>query len=190
MVFKSDKQRKKVMAELSKNQPRADTRPTFIGRLKAGQRTVSERLRKRFRPTAQEQIQERGARLAREGESLRQERIRTRQLELEARVEAQREDVLAREREARKRLSDIDRARRDRSVTGRAVARGKQLARTGLQKLKEAEARQPKPRARPRARARAEPAQEEGGFFGIDSEPTPRRGRGRRQTGNGGFFQV
>ncbi len=148
-----DKQRRAMFAKM-KNQPRAETRPSVVGRIRG-------RLRKRFRPTADELAVQRGARLEREAESLAQERRRVRQLELESRVESEREAVRQRETEARRKLSEIDRARRERTIAGRLVTRGRQLARTGAERLA-----QPAPRPRSRKR-RARPEPEDTGFFGI-----------------------
>lgn len=160
MVFKSDKQRKKVMATLSKNQPKSNIRPTILGRLRTGERAVQERLRKRFKPTSQELARQRGARLQREAESLKLERQRARQLELEANVEAERETIRTREREARRRLTEIDRARRERTATGRLVARGRELGAVGLRRLAQ-------PAKAPRKRKRPRKQPEPQGFFGI-----------------------
>ncbi len=152
MVFKTDKQRKAVMARLNQpNQPRTENQPTLIGRV-----------RRRLRPTPEELAQQRGARIQREAEQLRQQRSRVRQLELEAQVESERESVAQRERTARARLAEIDRARFQRTRTGRVTARARELGRTGLQRLQQAQ-RQPRRRKR---RARPEP---QVGFFGTQT---------------------
>ena len=157
MVFKSDKQRKAVMAKL-KGQTRSDVNPNII---KGSFKNIRERLRKRFKPTAEELAKERGARIKREAEALKLERRRAEQLKLEAKVETERESVRKEETEARVKLAEIDRARRDRTLAGRAVIKGKQLARIGLKKLAEAP-RQPKRRPKARKAQKEEP-----GFFGI-----------------------
>ncbi len=110
MVFRNDKQRKAVMAKLNSN-TRSNNQPTVLGRL-----------RKRFRPTAQEQAVQRGVRIQTEAEALRLERLRTQQLEAEARVESERQSVRARERQARTTLAEIDRERRSRTFGGRVIA--------------------------------------------------------------------
>ncbi len=152
MVFKSDKQRKAVMAKMNQpNQPRSPNQPTFLGRV-----------RRRFKPTPEELAQQRGARIQREAQQLQQQRQRTRQLELEARLETEREGVRQREQTARKRLSEIDKARFQRTFTGKAVTRGRELGRAGIQRLQQ-EAAKPK-----RRRRRAKPQREPAGPFGIE----------------------
>ena len=158
--FKSDRQRKKVMAELSKNQPRSQTRPTIIGRIRAGEKAVAKRIRKRFRPTTQELAEQRGARIKKEAEELKEAKRRTRQLELEAQVESEREFVRRREEKARQKLKEIDIARRERTFAGRVLKAERRIITRGVEAVKERISQ------RPRKRARRKP-KEETGFFGI-----------------------
>ena len=168
MVFSSDKQRKAVMAKL-KGRTRSNTNPNII---KGNFKAIRERLRKRFKPTAEELAEERGARIKREAEALKLEKRRAEQLELEAKVESEREDIRKKETEARKRLAEIDRARRERTLTGRAVVRGRELARIGLKKLAEPV---PAPRRRKRKITSKVSSKNDGGtaFFGIGDTDAP-----------------
>ena len=147
MVFKSDRQRKAVMAKLNEK-ARSPTSPTILGRL-----------RKRFRPTSEELAEQRGARIKREGEALKQERITAEQLELESKLETEREKLRGRQEEARARLSEIDATRRGKTLTGRALKKGVELGKIGFEKFTK-----PAP-ARKRTKRRKAP--EETGFFGI-----------------------
>lgn len=146
--FKSDRQRKAVMAKLNQGTTRAETRPSIIGRL-----------RKKFRPTSEELAKQRGARIKKEAEALERERLTTQQLEAEARLEIERESVASRQREARQRLKDIDVARRERRLAP---------LRAGVARLKEAGVAVAKATApKPQRRRKARPKKEEPGFFGI-----------------------
>jgi len=159
MVFNSDKQRKAVMAKL-KGTTRSDVNPTIV---KGNPDGIKERLRKRFRPTAQELAEQRGTRLQKEAQQLSLQRQRTRQLELEARLETERESVRKREQTARATLADIDKARFQRTVAGRVVARGRELGRAGIKKLTA-----PAPRRKIRAKPKRVKPEKETGAFGIE----------------------
>ena len=126
--FKSDKQRKKVMAELSKGNLKSATRPTFIGKIKAKEKIIAEKLRKKFRPTEEESRQQRGERIAREAKALKEEKLRSQQLITESEVEAEREAVREKELKARKKLKEIDKERASRTITGKTYAKAKSEA--------------------------------------------------------------
>jgi len=167
MPFHTDKQRKAVMAKLKGNSTRSDTKPTIIGRL-----------RKKFRPTAEEQVQARGARIKKEGEELEEEKRTARQLQLEAKVETERERVGAEIREARGKLRKIDVERRERKLA--PLRKVESRIKGGFIQLKKASA---KARARERARPRPReaPAREETGFFGINGSNGTSRKRSKKQ---------
>ncbi len=153
MVIKNDKQRKAMFARMNQNQPRAQTRPTII-----------QRIRRRVKPTPEELRAERGRRLSREAEELRRARIRTQQLELEANLERERERVREREERARLELKRIDTARREKTFAGRVLRVERAVVRRGVEAGRRAiQAR----RAKPRKRRRRVAPREEVGFFGI-----------------------
>lgn len=147
MVFDSDKQRKAFFAKRNRGNPRTDTKPTIIGRL-----------RKRFKPTPEELAKQRGARIKKEAEALKEEKRTTRQLELELKVEAEREKVRVREEEARARLKKIDIARREKTLAGRVLKAERKIVARGIKAVK-------KGIATPKRRKRKVP--EQTGFFGI-----------------------
>tara|TARA_Y100000310_G_scaffold39183_1_gene36763 strand:- start:5035 stop:5484 length:450 start_codon:yes stop_codon:yes gene_type:complete len=149
MPFHTDKQRKAVMAKLSRGKSRSDTSPTVIGRL-----------RKRFRPTPKELRKQRGLRIKKEAEELRKQRLRTQQLELEAKVEAERESLKAREERARARLKQIDKTRREATFAGKIMRAEKKLITRGVKAVLT-------PRPRPKRRRKAPAPAPEQEFFRI-----------------------
>lgn len=161
MVFSSDKQRKAVMAKLSKGKARSNVSPTMNQPMPP---SIRERLRRKFRPTVEELRKQRGERIKKEAEALKEERARLRQLELEAGVETEREAVRTREEEARAKLRKIDIARREKTFAGRVLKIERGLVKKGIAVAKKELAKKPR---KTRARARARPAREETGFFGI-----------------------
>lgn len=157
-------QEKAMFAKKNQGTPRAETKPTFLGRLRSGEKAVAERLRKRFRPTAEELRIQRGKRLQTEAKDLEQAKLRTQQLELESKVEREREKVRTREDTARQQLKEIDVKRREKTFGGRVLKAERRLVSAGLKKLAETPKR---PRRRKR-QAQADPEPEDdSGFFGI-----------------------
>lgn len=130
MVFHTDRQRKAVMAKL-KGSSRSNTNPNFLGKIKG-------KLRKKFRPTSQELAEQRGARLQKEAQALEEEKRTARQLELEAKLEVEREIVRARSREARAKLSAIDAERFSRTKAGQAVSLARKGIKAGVARGREA----------------------------------------------------
>lgn len=158
MVFKSDRQRKAVMAKLTKGNSRSNVSPSMN---KPMPKSIRERLRRRFRPTAEELAEQRGARIKKEGEALQRERATLRQLELEAGVESEREKVREREERARAKLGKIDIARREKTFAGRVLKAERGLVMKGVKVIKKELAKKPR-----KSRARKAP-REEIGPFGI-----------------------
>ncbi len=148
MVFKSDRQRKAVMAQM--NQPsRSATKPSIIGRIRIAEQKLEQRLRERRERKGKE-------RTARELEALKRERITAERLRQELEVEQAREAVAQQRRETQSEFRKIEKARFARSKTGRAVAVARAGAKLGIAKIR-AEAKK-----KPRKKARRET-----GFFGI-----------------------
>tara|TARA_Y100000034_G_C6776219_1_gene346603 strand:+ start:249 stop:767 length:519 start_codon:yes stop_codon:yes gene_type:complete len=161
MTFKSDKQRKKVMAELSKGNLKSATKPAFIGKIKAKEKIIAEKLRKKFRPTEEESRQQRGERIAREAKALKEEKLKSQQLITESEVEAEREAIREKELKARKKLKEIDKKRASRTIIGKAVSETKRLLDNGLDKtISPLENK----------RKRKVKTSKQTGFFGMDSD--------------------
>lgn len=148
MAFKSDKQRKKVMAMFSGNQTRSDIKPSIIGRITG----LKQKLRERREEKGRERIEK-------EKISLEQEKITEKRLEKELKVEQAREEVAQQRRETQAEFSRIERERFARSKKGKAFALAKKGAAIGLRKLLEPPKRKP--------RAKRKKTQEETGFFGT-----------------------
>lgn len=148
MVFKSDRQRKAVMAKLTGG-TRAETRPTIL-----------ERIRRKVRPTPEEREITGKERIKREKEALEKEKITAERLRQELEVEQARESVAEQRRETESEFAKLERERFARTPRGRAVALARRGVAVGIKRLKEAQARKPK-------RRRKAPKKEEPGFFGI-----------------------
>lgn len=156
MVFKSDKQRKAVMAKLNQGSTRSDVKPTFIQRTKG-------RLRRKFRPTEQEVEEDRLKRIRKEQQALESEGRVLKQLEAEAKIEQARESVAKRRRETQAEFTRIERERFARSKRGRAVAFARKGVAVGIKKFRES-AKQPK---QPTRKKRKAPPKEDVSPFGI-----------------------
>ncbi len=157
--FKSDKQRKAVMAKLKGN-PRSDVKPSFFGKLKAKEQAIKKKLIARREKKGRERIEK-------EIEATKRERIQLERLQTELKVEKAREDVARQRRETQAQFKEISKARRARKLAPlvqagkRAVATGKRIAATG-----KAIEKATRPKKVKRKRARPQPQQEQD-FFQI-----------------------
>lgn len=158
MAFKSDNQRKAVMAKLNSGNTRSQVKPSLIG-------TVKGKLRRKFRPTEAELQEERRARIAREQKQLEEEGQRAKLLEAEAKVETARQAVRAKETEARARLAEIDAERFARTRRGKVLALGKRGLKAGVTAGRKALAESQRPA--PRRKGKKKKEVEQTGFFGI-----------------------
>lgn len=169
MAFKSDKQRKAVMAQL--NQPtRSDTSPVVV-------QSKFQKL-KGFIAKEKELIRQKKeskglARIERGKIALSKEKATANRLRAELEVEQARESVASQRRETQAEFSKIEQARLSRTTKGRAIlfARGlpalagRGLRRgvfTGIKKL-----RQPAPRTRSSGRKKKRKSETETLPFGI-----------------------
>lgn len=130
MAFKSDRQRKAVMAQLNKGQSKAPSKPSIIGRIKAKEMEILEKLRKRREKKGKERI-------AKELEALRKEKITAQRLRAELEVEQAREAVAVQRAETQAKFKKIERARRERKLAPirakikRAIETGKGTIKAG-----------------------------------------------------------
>ncbi len=164
--FKSDRQRKAVMAKLTATS-KVDIAPKIVSRNPDGLgKSIKEKIRefKAKRAIAAEKA--RLSRIKTELQAQKAEAKQARELESELAVEKSREAIRIRKEKAQAELRKIDIARREKTIAGkilkaeRAAARkGIELARVGLKKLAE---QQRKPRKIKKVRP------EKGiSFFGI-----------------------
>lgn len=177
MVIKNDKQRKAMFAKMNQGTPKAETKPTVLGRITQARQRFQERQLERRETRGRERIK-------REQESFELEGKRTRRLEAEATLEEARERTTQRTIEAERRIGRVEKVRRERRIA--PIRERFQKVRERVQAGVEAtRARQPRGRKRvPRQEPREEPTEDSGSPFGID-DPQPRRGR--RRGGNGGL---
>jgi len=150
MVFKSDRQRKAVMAKLNQGQTRSDTKPSILGRLKAKEKELLGRLKQRRERKGKERI-------AKQLEAQEKEAKQLKRLQAELALEQSRERIGTQRREAQAEFKRIEKERFARTKTGGVIA----LAVKGI---KQAEARA---RARPKPRKKRGRPVQETGFFGI-----------------------
>ncbi len=161
MVFKSDKQRKAVMARLN-IQP-AQTKPTIIGRLRGAEKRFVQKIKERKERKRLETETKGRERIAREQQALEKERVTAQRLRQELEVEQARETVAMQRRETQAEFSKLERERFGRTRRGKAVALARKGVAVGIQKLR-ASAKQPK---QPRRRRRRIPPEEDTQPFGI-----------------------
>jgi len=166
MNFKTRKRDKRVFPVEASPQ-RSNITPEMMNQPPGRLARVREVFRRRFRPTGQELAEQRGVRLQREAESLKEERRRARQLELEANIEAERERIASKTRRASARLKEIDVERRERRLAP-IKRRARQIFEAGktVSQVALGPGEPTPPPRRPRRKARRAP-REQVGAFGI-----------------------
>ena len=144
MVFKSDRQRKAVMAQL--NQPKASVSPQVTTDKNGLGKAIRERISKFKLARERKATQKARKRIASELKSQASEAKKARRLEAELKLEQSREKIRSRIEKAQAEFKKIDAARREKTIGGkvlraeRAIAKkGIELGKRGIKRFKEVE---------------------------------------------------
>ncbi len=150
MVFKTDKQRKAVMAKLNINQTKSQTRPSIIGRIRGAEQRLVQRIKERRQAKALETERKGRERIVREQQALEKEKITAQRLRQELEVEQARETVAEQRRETEAEFSKLESERFARTKRGKAIALARKGVTIGIKKLRQAPARKPRRKKAPR----------------------------------------